>query len=314
MLVRHGKGDRRREAGMGQFGFQQLGAWQAHRVLLAPGPLFCVIDGTTRGRRWSATAARSELREPAATSGVRRGFAPHQLRHAHAVELAREGIAVNIIQRQLGHTDLGTTSTYLQGIDPSENRRCPLTTGTEDLDEGRTGPLILSGTSTVAPRRPSRGAAARHKRAGAATVGHSAWGRSLDQENLMPRELINSDRLHRGVPYHDAAAGSGEPLVFTAGACPLDIDGHVVAPDDIPAQTRQVLENLRVALEDAGCGRDDVIKTTIFVASSSRDDLLAAWGEYEHAYGSDGPPSTLLGVAALGWPEQLVEMEAIAIR
>jgi hypothetical protein len=34
--------------------------------------------------------------------------------------LAREGVAVNIIQRQLGHTDLGTTSTYLQGIDPSE--------------------------------------------------------------------------------------------------------------------------------------------------------------------------------------------------
>ena len=48
------------------------------------------------------------------------GFAPHQLRHAHAVELAREGVLVNIIQRQLGHTDLGTTSTYLQGIDPSE--------------------------------------------------------------------------------------------------------------------------------------------------------------------------------------------------
>src|ERR1700750_123311 len=53
-------------------------------------------------------------------SGVRRRFAPHQLRHAHAVELAREGVAVNIIQRQLGHTDLGTTSTYLQGMDPSE--------------------------------------------------------------------------------------------------------------------------------------------------------------------------------------------------
>jgi integrase len=56
----------------------------------------------------------------ASQAGVRRRFAPHQLRHAHAVELAREGVPVNIIQRQLGHTDLGTTSTYLQGIDPSE--------------------------------------------------------------------------------------------------------------------------------------------------------------------------------------------------
>ncbi len=120
LLVRHGKGDKRREAGMDQFGFEQLNAWLAHRVGLPPGPLFCVIDGSTRGRRWSDTSARAELRQLAADAGVRRRFAPHQLRHAHAVELAREGVAVNIIQRQLGHTDLGTTSTYLQGIDPSE--------------------------------------------------------------------------------------------------------------------------------------------------------------------------------------------------
>jgi integrase/recombinase XerD len=51
VLVRHGKGDKRREAGIDQFGFQQLADWQAHRVLLPPGPLFCVIDGVTRGRR-----------------------------------------------------------------------------------------------------------------------------------------------------------------------------------------------------------------------------------------------------------------------
>lgn len=120
LLVRHGKGDKRREAGMDAFGFEQVQAWMVQRALLPPGPLLCVIDGSTRGRRWSATAARRELRQLAVDAGVRRRFAPHQLRHAHAVELAREGVAVNIIQRQLGHTDLGTTSTYLQGIDPSE--------------------------------------------------------------------------------------------------------------------------------------------------------------------------------------------------
>jgi site-specific recombinase XerD len=88
LLVRHGKGDKRREAGMDQFGFEQFNSWLAHRVLLPPGPLFCVIDGTTRGRRWSDTSARAELRQLAADAGVRRRFAPHQLRHAHAVELA----------------------------------------------------------------------------------------------------------------------------------------------------------------------------------------------------------------------------------
>jgi integrase len=51
---------------------------------------------------------------------VRRRFAPHQLRHAHALELAREGVPLNNIQRQLGHANLRTTSIYLQGIDPEE--------------------------------------------------------------------------------------------------------------------------------------------------------------------------------------------------
>jgi site-specific recombinase XerD len=102
VLVRHGKGDKRRQAGMDQFAFAQIAAWQAHRMLLPPGPLFCVIDGVTRGRRWTATAARGEMRELAATAGVRRRFAPHQLRHAHAVELAREGVPVNIIHASSG--------------------------------------------------------------------------------------------------------------------------------------------------------------------------------------------------------------------
>jgi site-specific recombinase XerD len=139
LLIRHGKGDKRREAGMDQFGFEQLAAWLAYRVSLPPGPLFCVIDGQTRGRRWAATAARAELRQLAVDAGMRRRFAPHQLRHAHAVELAREGVAINIIQRQLGHTDLGTTSTYLQGIDPSEiidavrSRRQPTISATAGL-------------------------------------------------------------------------------------------------------------------------------------------------------------------------------------
>jgi site-specific recombinase XerD len=120
LLVRHGKDDRRREVGFDDWGFQHLNIWIEQRVRLPVGPLFCILDGPTRGRAWPATAVRGELRTLAAQAGIRRRFAPHQLRHGHAVELAREGVPINIIQRQLGHTDLGTTSTYLQGIDPSE--------------------------------------------------------------------------------------------------------------------------------------------------------------------------------------------------
>ena len=120
VLVRSGKGGRRREVGMDEWGWEQVRPWLSARAELPPGPLFCVIDGPTRGRPWSSASVRREFRQVAARAGVRRRFAPHQLRHAHALELAREGVPLNIIQRQLGHTNLGTTSIYLQGIDPEE--------------------------------------------------------------------------------------------------------------------------------------------------------------------------------------------------
>jgi integrase len=113
LLVRRGKGGRRREVGMDDWAWEQLAPWLAARVELPVGPLFCVVNGPTRGRPWSAGAARSELRQVARRAGVRRRFAPHQLRHAHAVEMAREGVPLIVIQRQLGHTNLGITSIYL---------------------------------------------------------------------------------------------------------------------------------------------------------------------------------------------------------
>jgi site-specific recombinase XerD len=120
LLVRRGKGGRRREVGMDAWGWEQLLPWLEMRPALPVGPLLCVINGATRGRHWSPAAARAELRRTAAGAGVRRRFAPHQLRHAHAVEMAREGVPLIVIQRQLGHSNLGITSVYLQGIDSGE--------------------------------------------------------------------------------------------------------------------------------------------------------------------------------------------------
>jgi len=132
LLVRRGKGGRRREVGMDEWAWEQLQPWTAVRLELPVGPLFCVINGPTRGRPWSSAAARADLRRTAAEAGVRRRFAPHQLRHAHAVEMAHEGVPLIVIQRQLGHSNLGITSIYLQGIDKAEiidtvhGRRAPM--------------------------------------------------------------------------------------------------------------------------------------------------------------------------------------------
>ena len=120
ILVRRGKGGRRREIGMDDWGWQELEPWLIGRGALPIGPLFCVINGATCGRPWATAAARAQLRRTAAAAGVRRRFAPHQLRHAHAVEMAREGVPLIVVQRQLGHSNLGITSVYLQGIDNAE--------------------------------------------------------------------------------------------------------------------------------------------------------------------------------------------------
>ena len=124
---------------MDAWGWEQLGPWLAARLELPVGPLFCIIDGPTRGRPWSSANVRVEFRRLSAHAGIPRRFAPHQSRHAHAVDLAREGVPLNVIQRQLGHANLGTTSIYLQGIDPEEiiatvhMRRAPMISASAGL-------------------------------------------------------------------------------------------------------------------------------------------------------------------------------------
>jgi site-specific recombinase XerD len=120
VLVRRGKGGKRREVGMDRWAWEQLDPRLEIRRQLPIGALLCVIHGPTAGRRWEPSAARKQLHHAAAEAGVRRRFAPHQLRHAHAVEMAHEGVPLVVIQRQLGHANLGITSIYLQGIDSSE--------------------------------------------------------------------------------------------------------------------------------------------------------------------------------------------------
>jgi site-specific recombinase XerD len=139
VLVRRGKGGRRRAVGMDRWAWSQLEPWLAVRRQLAVGTLLCVIRGATAGRRWDPSSAREQLARTAARARVRRRFAPHQLRHAHAVEMAHEGVPVVVIQRQLGHANLGVTSIYRQGIDSAEiiatvhSRSAPVISATAGL-------------------------------------------------------------------------------------------------------------------------------------------------------------------------------------
>ena len=128
----------------------------------------------------------------------------------------------------------------------------------------------------------------------------------------MPVELIRSATLTDSAPYAYAARVSSGDLVLTAGACPLEADGEVGAVGDLEGQALLVMDNLRAALAAAGAGLTDVAKTTVYVATGDRADLVAVWAVVRNAFGDHDPPSTLLAVPLLGYPDQLVEVEAVA--
>jgi enamine deaminase RidA (YjgF/YER057c/UK114 family) len=130
----------------------------------------------------------------------------------------------------------------------------------------------------------------------------------------VPPEFVSPPTLYAGAPYEYAAiAPEGARLVFVAGACPLNDGGDVVAPGDYEQQARVALDNLRIALEAAGSAVDRVLKTTVYVASDDRAQLVRVWRVVETAFAPSRPPSTLLGVAVLGYEGQLVEIEAVAL-
>ena len=128
----------------------------------------------------------------------------------------------------------------------------------------------------------------------------------------MAVELIRSSALTDDVPYAYAAKVTAGHLVFTAGACPLDEDGAVAPVGDLAGQAARVMENLATALRDAGATLADVVKSTVYVATSDRADLVTVWTVVRSAMGDHDAPSTLLAVPLLGYPDQLVEVEAVA--
>jgi len=126
-------------------------------------------------------------------------------------------------------------------------------------------------------------------------------------------QLVRAPRLYGGVPYAYASIAEPGALVFTAGACPLDENEALVGAGDVRRQAQQVMANLSEALAAAGATLTNVLKTTVYVASADRSDLLAAWDVVHAAFGEHDAPSTLLGVTTLGYQDQLVEVEAVAL-
>ncbi|PVE91666.1 RidA family protein [Microbacterium sp. TPD7012] len=126
-------------------------------------------------------------------------------------------------------------------------------------------------------------------------------------------QLIRAASLADAPYAYAATAPAGSRFIFLAGSCPLNEDGTTAAPGDYAAQAAKCVQTLNEALKAAGAGLTDVISTRVLVASSDQADLVDAWDVVHAAFGEHDVPSTLLGVTVLGYRDQLVEIEAVAV-
>ncbi|MEA1891512.1 MAG: RidA family protein [Campylobacterota bacterium] len=108
-------------------------------------------------------------------------------------------------------------------------------------------------------------------------------------------------------PYSQAVIVNG--MVYTSGQIALTPDG-IMLEDDVVIQTKQVLKNLKAVLEEAGSSMNQVVKTTIFIASM--DDFTTINEIYEEAFGSHKPARATVAVKTLP-KNALVEIDAVAI-
>jgi enamine deaminase RidA (YjgF/YER057c/UK114 family) len=133
----------------------------------------------------------------------------------------------------------------------------------------------------------------------------------------MAVELINPDGLPKPEVYAQLSVATGSRTAYLSGQVARDADGNPVGTGDLAAQVEQAYLNVNTAVTAAGGTFADIAKLTIYVVDWSPDKLEALGEGAVRAAGRLGidlvKPITLLGVAALGEPDLLVEVEAIAV-
>jgi integrase len=117
VFVEHGKGNKSGIVGMDEWAWEQIAPWLDYRYdRYPPGPVFCVVQGPTKGGRWSESGARTFYHQMGRRAEIAKRIHPHIMRHTFAVDLDREGHSLTEVQRSLRHSDPGTTGRYLVSI------------------------------------------------------------------------------------------------------------------------------------------------------------------------------------------------------
>lgn len=130
----------------------------------------------------------------------------------------------------------------------------------------------------------------------------------------MPKKIVPGEGLATTMgPYSHCVIGVGKQLVFIAGQVPQDARGNLVGRGDIETQTRQVLANLKTAVEAAGGTVADICKITIFVVGLDEAAYSVIAQTRREFFATEFPASTMVEVKSLASPDWLIEIEAYAV-
>jgi 2-iminobutanoate/2-iminopropanoate deaminase len=135
---------------------------------------------------------------------------------------------------------------------------------------------------------------------------------SFKEDRHVLKQQVHTERLSHPVGQFSQAIAIDSPtrLVFISGMTARLPDGSVTGVGDIEAQTRQVCENLKAAVEAAGGSLDDIVRVDVFVRNVEHfDQIHAVRREY---FPQSPPASTMLEVSKMLLPEMLIEITAIA--
>ncbi len=126
----------------------------------------------------------------------------------------------------------------------------------------------------------------------------------------MTKKAIHTNNAPAAIgPYSQAIEANG--MIFVSGQLPIDPATGAFAGEDIAAQTRQSLTNIKSILAEAGAGMEDVVKTTVLLKNIA--DFTAMNEVYAEFFTGDCPARAAFEVAALP-KNALVEIEAIACK
>lgn len=129
--------------------------------------------------------------------------------------------------------------------------------------------------------------------------------------------LLNPDGLPKPEQYRQVAVATGSRTVFLAGQVARTAEGAAVGAGDLAAQVEQAYLNVATTLAAVGGSFNDVAKLTLYIVDWSEEKMAALGAGVGRAAAQLGvdlvKPITLIPVTALGEPDLLVEVDAVAV-